>query len=216
MLSLVIPPCGGMSIAITRSAAFCILVRTGGSQIRPGPFAPHERPSTNSTPRSYSLRMRSPENRYNATIARTGSKAPSIRSSSGGERFDDDRRALAAADAGGAQTEALLGAPQRVQQMQRNARAGCGERVADRNRAAMHVRLGAVQPELALDGQILRRECFVHLDQIHLLELHAGLGQRLARRRRRADAHVLGLDTPPPPPPAPPHRLQPPRLRQPP
>src|SRR5260370_16115646 len=191
MLSRVMTSCGGMSIAITRSDTFCILVRTGGSQIRPGPFAPHERPSTNSTPRSYSLRMRSPENRYNATIARTGSKAPSIRSSSGGERFDDDRRALAAADAGGAQTEALLGAPQGVQQMQRNARAGCGERVAGRNRAAMHVRLGAVAPELALDGQILRRGCLVHLDQIHLLDLHAGLVHRLAPRLRRPEALQL-------------------------
>src|SRR5258708_37637223 len=145
MLSRVMTSCGGMSIAITRNDTFCILVRTGGSQISPGPLAPHERPSTNSTPRSYSLRMRSPENRYKATIARTGSKAPSIRSSSGGERLDDDRRALAAADAGGAPTEALPGAPQRVQRLQRNARAGCGEREAYRSRVAIHVRLGAVQ-----------------------------------------------------------------------
>src|SRR5712692_8142364 len=120
MLSRVMTSCGGMSMAITRSDTFCILVRTGGSQIRPGPLAPHERPSTNRTPRSYSLRMRSPENRYNATIASAGSKAPSIRSSLDGKRFDDDRRALATADAGGAQAEALLAAPQRVQQMQRD------------------------------------------------------------------------------------------------
>src|SRR5438128_8355672 len=61
--------------------------------------------------------------------------------SSGGEGFHDHRRTLTAADAGGAEAEALFGAAQCVKQMDRDARAGRGERVTDGDGAAVHVRL---------------------------------------------------------------------------
>src|SRR5256712_11755253 len=158
MLSRVITSCGGTSIATTRSETVWILVSSGGRNLSPGPFAPHERPSTNSTPRSYSLNTRSPERTYRTTTPRIAVSTTSMRVSSTRECFHDHRRALAATDAGGAEPEALVRAAQGVQQMDRDAGPGRGERVADGNRAAVHVGFSAVEPELSLDREILRRE----------------------------------------------------------
>src|SRR5438874_2584602 len=194
MLSRVITSCGGMSMATTRSETVWTLVSSGGRNRNPGPFAPHERPRTNSTPRSYSLNTFRPDRTYKNTMPRAAGSARSMSVPSGGERFHDHRRALAAADAGGAEAEALLGAAQRMEQVDRDASAGRGQRVADGDGAAVHVRLRAVEPQLLLDGEILRGEGLIHLHQVHLLELHAGLLERLARGGRRADPHVLGLD----------------------
>src|SRR5882762_2176829 len=127
-------------------------------------------------------------------MPRTAVTTTSIRSSSGREGLHDHRRALAAPDASGAESEALLRPAQGVEQMDRHTGSGRSEWVADGNRAAVHVGLRAVESELPLDGEILRRKRLVHLHQIHLLELHPGLLQRLARRGRGADAHVLRLD----------------------
>src|SRR5437764_1619177 len=193
MLSRVITSCGGMSIATTRSETVWTLVSSGGRNRNPGPFAPHERPRTNSTPRSYSLNTFRPDRTYKNTMPRAAGRAMSMSVPSGGECFHDHRRALAAADAGGAEAEALLGAAQRVEQVDRDASAGGGERVADRDGAAVHVRLRTVEPQLLLDGEILRGERLIHLHQVHLLELHPGLLERFARGGRRADAHKLGL-----------------------
>src|SRR5439155_31944 len=99
------------------------------------------------------------------------------------------RVAPAAADAGGAEAEAPLGTSQRVEQVDGDARAGGRQRVADGDGAAVHVRLRPVEPQLPLHGEILRSEGLVHLHQVHLLERHPGLLERLARRGRRADAH---------------------------
>src|SRR5690242_1351543 len=191
MLSRVITSWGGMSIATTRSETVWTLVSRGGRNRSPGPFAPHERPSTNSTPRSYSLNTRSPERTYRKT---TPMAAASMRSmASGREGFHDHGRALSAPDARRAEPEAPLGVAQRVEQVDRNARAGRGEGMPDCDGAAMHVRLVAVQAQLLLHCEILRRERLVHLHQVHLLELHLGLLERLACRRCGSDAHVLGL-----------------------
>src|SRR5438034_65805 len=194
MLSRVITSCGGTSNATTRSETVWILVSSGGRNLSPGPFAPHDRPRTNSTPRSYSLKTRSPERTYKKTIARAAVRTTSMYLPLTREGFHDHRRALAAADAGGAKPEPLLGATQRVKQVDRDACARGGEGMPDGDRAAVHVGLVAVQSELLLYGEILRRERFVHLDEIHLLEFHPGLLERLARRRRGSDAHVARLD----------------------
>src|SRR2546430_3257057 len=163
--------------------------------MRPGPFAPHERPRKKYTARSYSRSTLSPANRYSPSPPRTAVTIMSIESpSSGREGFHDHRRPLAASDAGGTQAETLPPAPQGVKQVDRDARAGRSERVANRDGTAVHVGLGAVEPQLLLDGEVLRRKRLVHLDEIELLELHAGLLECLAGRGRRADAHILGLD----------------------
>src|SRR5256885_677795 len=193
MLSRVITSCGGMSMATTRSETVWTLVSSGGRNRNPGPFAPHERPRTNSTPRSYSLNTFRPDRTYKNTMPSAAGRAMSMSVPSGGECFHDHRRALAAADAGGAEAEALLGAAQRVEQVDRDASAGRGERVADGDGAAVHVRLRTVEPQLLLDGEILRGEGLIHFHQVHLLELHPGLLERFARGGRRADAHKLGL-----------------------
>src|SRR2546430_2817446 len=163
--------------------------------MRPGPFAPHERPRKKYTARSYSRSTLRPPNRYSASPPRTAVTIMSIESSSSGrEGFHDHRRPLAAPDASGAQSEPQLAPSQGVKQVDGDARAGRSERMADRDGAAVHVGLGAVEPQLLLDREVLRRKRLVHLDQIELLELHPGFLQRLAGGGRRADAHVLGLD----------------------
>src|SRR2546427_3387354 len=163
--------------------------------MRPGPFAPHERPRKKYTARSYSRSTLRPPNRYSASPPRTAVTIMSIESSSSGrEGFHDHRRSLAASNAGGAQAETLPRAPAGGGQVDRDARAGCRERVADRDGTAVHVGLGAVEPQFLLDGEVLRRKRLVHLDEIELLELHPSLLERFAGRGRRADAHVLGLD----------------------
>src|SRR2546422_11541378 len=63
------------------------------------------------------------------------------------------------------------------------------------DRATVHVCLGAIEPQLPLDGEVLRRERLVHLDEIHLLQFHSRLLERFARGGRGADPHVPGLDT---------------------
>src|SRR6059058_2815667 len=157
--------------------------------MRPGPLAPHERPRKKYTARSYSRSTLRPPKRYSARAPRTAVTTMSIATP-----LQAGKASTITADTRRAEPEALLCAAQGVEQMERDAGPGRGERVADRDRAPVHVGLGTVEAELSLDGEILRRERLVHLHQIHLLELHPGLLQCLARRGRRPDPHVLGLD----------------------
>src|SRR2546427_367895 len=116
--------------------------------MRPGPSPPHGRPKKKSPARRSPRTTLSPPNRYSAAPPRTAVTIMSIESSpSGREGFHDHRRSLAASNAGGAQAETLPPAPQGVQQVDRDARAGCSERVADRDGTAVHVGLGAVRSE---------------------------------------------------------------------
>src|SRR3989440_1422823 len=104
--------------------------------MRPGPFAPHERPRKKYTARSYSRSTLRPPNRYSASPPRTAVTIMSIESSSSGrEGFHDHRRPLAAPDASGAQSEPQLAPSQGVKQVDGDARAGRSERMADRDRA---------------------------------------------------------------------------------
>src|SRR5690242_14621832 len=193
MLSRVITSWGGMSSAITRSDTFCTLVRRGGRNTRPGPLAPQERPRKKTTPRSYSRKTLSAAKAYSTTTPTAGSRNSFMATPLGGEGFDDHRGALTAADARRAQPVALPLLRERVQEMNGDAGAGRGEGMPDGDGAAVHVGPGAVQAQLLLDREVLRRERLVHFHQIHLVELQARLGERLARRGRGPDPHVLGL-----------------------
>ena len=89
------------------------------------------------------------------------------------EGLDDHRDALAAADAGGAEPVAAAAAAELMQQVQGDAGAAGAERVAERDGAAVHVGPLAVEAQLLLDRQVLRREGLVDLDQVHVVELRA-------------------------------------------
>ena len=64
-------------------------------------------------------------------------------------------------------------APQLERQRQQQARAGHAERMAERDRAAVDVDLVAIEAELLLDGEILRGERLVDLDEIDVVERQA-------------------------------------------
>ena len=55
--------CGGTTCTITLRSTFTICCTTGMMMMRPGPLTPEKRPSVNTTPRSYSRRMRMAEAR---------------------------------------------------------------------------------------------------------------------------------------------------------
>src|SRR5271169_4128673 len=97
------------------------------------------------------------------------------------ERLDNHGDPLPAADAGGGEAVARVAAPQFEQQRQNEARAAGRQRMAESDRAAVHIYFIAIEAELFFDGEILRREGFIYFDEIHLLELQPGCGQRLLR-----------------------------------
>ena len=66
--------------------------------------------------------------------------------------------------------------------------------MAERDRAAVDVHLVAIEAQLFLHRKVLRRERFVHFDEIHVLQRQPGLLEDLARRGRRSHAHQRGLD----------------------
>ena len=74
--------------------------------------------------------------------------------------------ALAAADAGRADGVLLVPLAQQVHQVGGDARAGGGQRVAQRDGAAARVQLGRVQLQLALARNRLRRERLVDLENV--------------------------------------------------
>src|SRR5262245_26427112 len=98
--------------------------------------------------------------------------------------LENDGNPLAAADAGRRHAELLLPLLQLEQQRVDEARAGGAERVAKADRPAIHVHLLAIEAQLLLDRQVLPGERLVDLEQIELIELHAGALERLAYRGR--------------------------------
>src|SRR5947208_209972 len=85
--------------------------------------------------------------------------------------LDDDGDALAAADAGRAEPEAAAAATQLVEEVRGDARARGAQRVAERDGAAVDVGALAVEAQLTLDGDVLRGEGLVDLDEIEVREL---------------------------------------------
>src|SRR5262245_33067226 len=82
------------------------------------------------------------------------------------DALEDHRDALAAADAGRRAAELLAAHLEFADQRQQQARAGGAERMAERDRAAVDVALVAVELELLLATEVLRRERLVDLDTI--------------------------------------------------
>ena len=58
----------------------------------------------------------------------------------------------------------------------------------------MDVQLLAIEMQIALAGNHLRRKCLVQLDEIDVLERHADIAKQLLRRGDRADAHDFRID----------------------
>src|SRR5690606_18667017 len=85
--------------------------------------------------------------------------------------------------------------PELAGEGQEEARAGRAERVAERDRAAVDVDLVAVEVERLLDAEVLPRERLVDLEQVDVLDLHAGALARRLDRGDRPDAHDLGRHT---------------------
>ena len=110
-------------------------------------------------------------------------------------RLDDRRDPLAATDAGGRQPSLQPATAQFEQERQQQARAGHPERVAKRNRAAVHVDLLAIQPQLFFnDGRVLRGERFVDLDEILTCADRRASGCMRGRTGRAVSVRTAGSD----------------------
>ena len=79
--------------------------------------------------------------------------------------------------------------------MQRGHDAGAGhaERVAEGDRAAVHVELVPRDAEVLGRRDHLRGERLVDLDEVDVVDRHAGPLERLAAGLDRAEAHDLGV-----------------------
>ena len=66
------------------------------------------------------------------------------------------------------------------------------DRVAQGNGAAEDVHLLRIQLQLAHDGEALGGEGLVELEDVDVLDLHAGAGQHLGAGLDRAHTHDLG------------------------
>src|SRR5882672_667663 len=67
--------------------------------------------------------------------------------------------------------------------------------MAESNRTAVYICARTIQPQLFLNGKILRRKSFVDFNQIHVRKVEARLSQSLTCRRHWSDAHYLRLDS---------------------
>src|SRR4051812_32747917 len=85
-------------------------------------------------------------------------------------RLQEQRDALAAADAGGADAALQVAPPHLVEQVRGDARAGGAERMAHGDGAAVHVGAVAREPQLLLHREVLRSEGLVHLEEIEVVQ----------------------------------------------
>ena len=91
-------------------------------------------------------------------------------------------------------TRVLRAAPLAFDQdMAGHARAAHAERMADRDRAAVHVELVLRNAEPVAAVEHLAGERLVQLPQVDVVHLHAGALQQLRHREHRADAHLVRL-----------------------
>jgi hypothetical protein len=81
-----------------------------------------------------------------------------------------------------------------VKQRDDEPRAAHPERVADRDRTAVDVDALLVDPELAHDRERLRGEGLVELDEVDVVDGHAGPVEQLAHGGHRPDAHHRWVD----------------------
>src|SRR5205085_2500991 len=109
--------------------------------------------------------------------------------------LEERRLALTHADAEGGEPVVPAAAAQLVQERDDEPRAAHPERMAERDRAAVHVHLLLVEPELADDDEALRRERLVELDEVEPARLDAGSSEELLHGRDGPNAHHPGVDS---------------------
>src|SRR5262245_52298468 len=88
--------------------------------------------------------------------------------------LEDGRGTHAASDAHAHEAVPAAPALHLVEERRRQLRAGAAERVAERNRAAVHVEAVGIDGQLAEARDHLRREGLVELDEIDLVEREPG------------------------------------------
>ena len=98
------------------------------------------------------------------------------------------------ADAHALEPEAGVAVLHAVEQRGHDAGAGHAERVAERDRAAVHVQLVPRDSELLGRRDHLGGERLVDLDEVDVVDRHVGPGERPAAGLDRAEAHDLGVD----------------------
>src|SRR5215207_2109550 len=102
--------------------------------------------------------------------------------------------AHAAADAQRRETLLGVAAAHLVEERDQDAGARGADRMADGDCAAVDVHDLRVPAHVLVDGERLRREGLVRLDEVEVLDLPAGPLERLARGRDRAGAHDRRID----------------------
>src|SRR3954468_21203789 len=112
-----------------------------------------------------------------------------------GQALDDGGVGLAAALAHRLQAVAAAGALELVQERRHQPGPGRPQRVAERDRAAVHVDLGQVGAGLLLPREHHRRERLVDLDEVDVVDRQAGLLQGVRRRGDRRREHVDRVGT---------------------
>src|SRR6185369_9193700 len=110
------------------------------------------------------------------------------------DRFPGGRQTLADADAKRRDSSLRLPAAHLMQHRHHDAAPRRPERMSQRDRSAVDVELGVVEPKLALTGERLRGERLVDLDEIEIGDLPAGATEGLLDRGDRTDAHIARLD----------------------
>src|SRR2546428_11643130 len=128
--------------------------------------------------------------------------------------LDEHRAAQAAADTDARYAALLPRAFQRLQEMQHDARAGCADRVAQGDGAAVHVQFlfiqrtkSTVEPQLLAAvllvlpcgeaAEHLRRECLVDFPVIEIVEAESVALENRRRGMHRAEAHLRRIEAGP-------------------
>src|SRR3954470_8868115 len=128
----------------------------------------------------------SPPRATTSSTRRSQRSAVRAKPSGSAEAFEDRRHTLAATDAHRLETERLVLELQPVDQRAGDARAGHAERVADGDRAAVHVEPLDVDAELLVRRDHLSGERLVDLDQVDVADGHVRAGERLLGRVDRS------------------------------
>ena len=102
--------------------------------------------------------------------------------------------AHAAADAQRGETFLRAALLHLEQKRRQNARAGCTDWMADGDGAAIDVHDRRIPTHVLVDGDRLRREGFVGLDKIKILDLPSGLFERFARSGNWPRPHHRRID----------------------
>src|SRR5262249_22210676 len=109
--------------------------------------------------------------------------------------LEQRRLALADTDAQRGQPVPAAAPAQLVEHRHAEARPAHAQRMAQREGAAVQVHPLRVETQLADDGQALRRERLVQLDEVELARVDPCTLEQLAHGRHRPDAHHTRVDT---------------------